>query len=106
MKVSRIAHAEVIAMCSDKYKSLLQDHSANNLTSFSWDALLLELHASAPLLMSVLLGCTHTKKPRANRKSVIGMCVALLLKNRRDKMSLVQKLISLILYAGHSGKQV
>jgi len=80
---------------------MLQDHLASNLKSFTWDVLLLELYASAPLLMSVLLGCTCTKRPRKS-----GMCVVLLLKNCRNKMSLVQKLVSLILYIGHSGKQV
>ena len=106
MKASRIAHAEITALCSDKQKSLLRKHSASDMKAFTWDALLAELQSSAPLLMSVLLGCTRTKRPRANRKAVIGMCAALLLRHRYEKMSLVQKLVSLILYTGHSGKQV
>jgi len=34
------------------------------------------------------------------------MCAALMLKHRFTEMSLVQKIISLVLYAGHSDKQV
>ena len=49
---------------------------------------------------------SHTRKPRTNRNAVIGMCSAILLKFRNSKMSMVQKMLSLILYAGNSGKQV
>ena len=34
------------------------------------------------------------------------MCVSLLLKLRYSKMALVQRMVSIILYAGHAGKQV
>ena len=60
----------------------------------------------APTLLALLEFCTYTRKPRVNRMAVLGMCVALLLKFSFHKMCLVQKIISLILYAGHSGKQV
>ena len=56
--------------------------------------------------MSILEGCTETKVTRVNRKAVMGMCVVLLLKHRFMKMCLVQKIISLILYAGQANKQV
>ena len=36
----------------------------------------------------------------------IGLCVAIMLKYRRPTMSLVQKLIAVILYSGHSSKKV
>ena len=38
--------------------------------------------------------------------TVIGTCVAILLKHRNPKLSLLQKIISLVLYAGHASKQV
>lgn len=47
-----------------------------------------------------------TRKPRSNRTGLVGMCVAMLLKHRFHRMSLVHKIMGLILYAGHSGKQV
>ena len=97
---------EIATMCSDHVNSLLRDQSASALTGFMWGKLYDELTIHAPKLLALLECCTHTRKPRRNRMAVIGMCAALLLKFRFRRMSLVQKILSLILYAGHSGKQV
>ena len=85
---------------------MLRTHSKNKLLGFSWDALKTKVLVNAPNLLSVLEACTHTKSPRPNCTAVIGMCVALILRHRFTKMCLLQKMISLILYAGHSDKQV
>ena len=64
------------------------------------------MHEHAPTLLAILYSCTKTKQPKSNREGVIGMCAALLFKLRYHCMSLVQKLVCTMLYAGHSGKQV
>ena len=97
---------ELISLCSNATNSTLQNQSADALREFTWGKLHSELEARAPTLLSLLQMCTHTRKPRHNRIAVIGMCVALLLKLRFHKMCLIQKILSLLLYAGHSGKQV
>ena len=43
---------------------------------FTWDTLISELTVNAPMLMSILEGCTETKVERVNTKAVIGMCVS------------------------------
>ena len=65
-----------------------------------------ELLTNAPILMSILMESTKTKTVRANSQAVIATCVGLLVKHRFTKMCLIQKLVSLILYAGHANKQV
>ena len=85
---------------------MLRTHSKHMLLEFNWDALKTELLVNAPILLSILEACTHTKSPRTNSTAVIGMCAALILRHRFTKMCLLQKMVSLILYAGHSDKQV
>lgn len=101
-----LVRKELQLMCSDQTNSLLKSCSVLDLREFSWDKLHSELATNAPILLSILHACTHTRRPRQNRKAVIGMCFSLLLKLRYSKMCLVQKIISLVLKAGCSGKQV
>jgi len=105
--MSRILHKEIRQLCSTAAKCVLNpEHSNCSLQDFTWDRLLDDVAANAPMLLAFLQASTRTKKPRTNRKATIGICIAILLKFRFDKMCLVQNLIALILYAGHSGKQV
>ena len=102
-KVAMAVREEVKKMCSHSVKSVLQNNSPLN---FCWSDLLSELNIHAPTLMTILNYATQTRRERRNRDGVKGMCAAILLKFRYDEMSVVQKLISTILYAGHSSKQV
>lgn len=105
-KIGVLVRKELVLMCSEKTKSVLSSQSISDLKAFNWKALLAELSSSAPILLSILQSCTHTGKPRVNQDGVIGMCCAILLKFRYQKMCIVQKILSLILYAGNSGKHV
>ena len=93
-------------MCSDRTNSVLNSQEKEDLGIFSWDKLLDELEVNAPVFLSILHMCTQTKKPRINQDAVVGICTAILLKYRFPKMSLDQKILSIILYAGQSGKLV
>lgn len=103
-KVACLIHCEMKSMCSSKVHSVLQTNKA--LKEFKWDTFMSEVRVNAPLMYHILMACTRTKQPRSNRAGVIGMCFALLLKFRYCRMNLVHKIIALIMYAGHSGKQV
>ena len=105
-KLVRLLRKEVKRMCSDEVKSVLQSKAAKSLSEFSWGKLINELSANAPTLLHVLQGCTITKAPRVNRTATIGMCAAILLQFRYRNMNLVQRILSLILHAGHSAKLV
>ncbi len=104
--IGRELSREVRAMASDPVKSILQSQNPDDLKQFKWDTLLRELSKCAPVLSRLLLLATKTKRPRLNQKAVIGVCAAILINHRNSKMNLVQKLASLILYAGHASKQV
>lgn len=97
---------ELRVMCSESTNSILSNQSVSELKDFTWNKLLSELEKYAPTFLMILRESTHTRRPRHNRNAVIGMCAALILKLRFSKMCLVQKIMSLILYGGHSGKQV
>ena len=97
--ISRIIQLEMKKMCLLEVNSILKQQLPMNFKEFSWDSLVgeIQVHVNA---------CTKTKKPRSNRLATIGMCIAILLGYRHSNMCLVQKTVSLILYAGHSTKQV
>jgi hypothetical protein len=105
-KLGKVFRSELGAMCSVKVSSILLKRSEDVYAEFSWDMLYAELKANAATFLSILESCTQTRRPRRNRKATIGICAAILLKYRFSKMSLVQRILSLILYAAHSGKQV
>ena len=94
---------EIRSMSSE---SFLSSQSNELLKDFQWDRLLAELSCKAPVLLEILHEATKTRVPRSNSHLVIGTCAAILLKHRNAKMSLLQKIISLVLYAGHASKQV
>lgn len=71
---------------------------------YRWEKLIAELQVHAPTLLNILYACTS--KDRQNRNGTIGMCIAMILKLRYPRMSLVQKIISVILLSGNTSKQV
>jgi len=105
-KISRTVRYEIKVMCSMRVQSVLRKKNNEALKSFNWHTYISEIEANAPTLYQILLVSTKTKQPRLNQMGVIGMCTAILLKLWCSKMNLIHKIIGLILYAGHSGKQV
>ena len=106
-KIAQTAHAEIKVMCSSKVHSVLQQHSNEAFKIIQLgDIFMAEIKENAPVLYHIMLACTKTKQPRSNRKGVIGMCLAMLLKFRYNHMDVIHKVIAMIMYAGHCGKQV
>ena len=64
-----------------------------------------EMKLHTPVLFGILNSCTLTKNQKSNRNATIGICTSILLKYRCHHMSLVQKIIMLLLYGSHCGKQ-
>ena len=90
-------------MASDNVHSIL---STGSMKEFQWKTLIKELCTYAPVLLNILQAAIKTRVPRSNTNAVVCTCAAILLKHRNPKMSLLQKIISLILYSGHTSKQV
>ena len=97
---------EIASLCSDKVDSILLDKSVQALETFSWEVVMEEMKTKAPTLLSILESCTKTRKARKNRKAVIGIIASILCKHRRPTASLLQRLVSLVLYSGHVSKSV
>ena len=79
-------------MCSEKTASILCSDTYNDYQKFSWGKLIQEMRVHAPVITS-----TATKNPGPNWMAIIGLC---------GSNSLLQKVILLILHAGHCGKHV
>ena len=98
---------EIRAMSSAAVNSVLQSKNLDHLRQFKWSMLLEELSMHAPVLSTILELATQTRTARSNTSAVIGMCAALLTSHRNSaRMNLIQKITSLILYAGGTSKQV
>ena len=72
----------------------------------NWKQVEREMAMRCPLLLRILTAATRTRSERANRTTTIVMCFAVIVKHRNPNVNLLQKIISLILYAGHCSKQV
>lgn len=106
--VCKIVKNEIKQLCSRHTRSVQRSHDANKLKGFNWDSIINEATEHAPNLMQILMECTRTTKKHSNevQKSIVGLCISLLCKHRNPQMTLFQRIVSLILYAGHSAKQV
>ena len=104
---------EMKALCSVDAESILSRTDAATLQAFSWKQLLNELHKTAPItttLLSNSLTCLRSSRSkkgprRANNDAIVGLCCGLLARARSQKMNLIQRLISVLLYGGHASKQ-
>ena len=108
--VGQLIRKEISELCSNRVCSIQRSSDVKPLQRFSWDAIVNEATEHAPNLVQLLMECTKKDRKRktsiASQKRIVGMCISLLCKHHNHKMSLVQKLLGLVLYAGHSAKQV
>ena len=100
--------SEVRSMASDGANSILQSLNTRHLKESSWNLLMDELSKFAPLLMSLLFSAIKRHKvPHTDTDcAIVGLCASILINHQNQKMNLVQKINSLILYAGHTSKEV
>ncbi len=104
--IGRMLNKEVAALCSLKFDSILRTKCKESMLKFKFGTIIKELQSQAPTLLILLQNCLKTRTPRANRKSTIAMITAMICKHRDSKCSLLHRIVSLIMYAGHSAKQV
>ena len=94
--------------------TMLKNSEPSTLEGFSWKKLLDELRETAPVTTSLLtnsLTCLRSSRSkkgprRVNTDAIVGLCCGLLARARSQKLNLVQRLISVLLYGGHASKQV
>ena len=100
--LGKIIRAELRNLCSN---SILLNKDREALSSFSWDGITQEFQLKSPLLFTLLESCLP-KAMGLDSQVIIGTCICVLAKSRRSSASLLQRVVSLILYQGHAGKQV
>lgn len=119
-RMGKFLSKELTHLSSIKVDSMLRDCSPTTLENLSWQSLLKELEAEAPVTLSLLKECVHVKRRvhkckgeggrssrrLPNQEAAISMCFAILLRARSQRMNLVQRLISMLLYGSHAPKQV
>ena len=99
-KFSKLVGCEVRSLCHD---SPLQNKDVASLSSYTWDSLYASTIEKAPILGNMLNACIPQK---SHRKCIIFLtCVAVLMNSHRCS-TLIQAMVSVILYSGHAAKQV
>ena len=89
-------------MCSDNTGSSQRSKDKKQTSDFPWQNVLQEVKEHCSTLVGILQTCTVTKSKR-NNAHIICAIVCMLCTFRWSNMSLFQRLISTILYAGHTG---
>ena len=74
--------------------------------NFNFGSVLNELEKKAPTLVSIFRSCTKSLTPRSNCDQVTALLIGVICKHRRPQFCQIQRLVSWILYAGYSSKQV
>jgi len=90
---------EMDHICSDGHKSMLRDGDKDALKKFRWSDVCVELKAHVPTLHSLL----RSILPKSD-ENFIAFVISMILKKRCERMSLVQRVVSTLLY-GHSAKK-
>ena len=112
--MGKLMSKEMSRLTSLKVGCVLRNCSGDTLKEFAWKDLLQELEKEAPISLSLFKQCAHVKRRghsqqgksgRSARRlpDAVGMCFAILLRSRSQKMNL---LVSMLLYGSHAPKQV
>ena len=92
--------SQMQAICSSNFSSMLRnDHG--ELKNFSWELLWDEFQTKVPWLVKFL----KTILPGVD-KIFVSFVICLLLKKKCQKMSLMQRMMSVVLYGNSASKQV
>ena len=106
-RLSQTVSKECKQLCSAKIPNTLQRTSCSDLQQFDITNLVTELHMRVPTLQSMVDAATTSNRQQdqrlktPQRHALIAACaVAILLKERSERMSAFQYIIGLILYRG------
>lgn len=101
-QVSQKIRQEMKLICSDSHDSILKDN-VEAVKHFSWQTVYLELTKQVPTLMALL--SQLVPKPE-NKKPMLCLLASQLLAARHQRMCLVQRAISVMMYGNSTAKQV
>lgn len=101
--VCKKAHEEMKHLSLAVSDSVLSHGEVNLLLEFSWDVIWSEFQKYLPTVVSIFTGLTNDL-PR--NKPLICLLIAMILKRNHQRMSLVQRIMSIFLYGNGVHKQV
>lgn len=105
--ILQVIRMECASLCEKRRPSLLRKCTKEKLTSFTWTSFHRELQDRAPTLLSILKCAARPRRSRSDPSLPgIGLAAAVLLKQRNKELNLVQSIVAVMLYAGHSAKKV
>ena len=100
ISVARQIRHEIKEICSLKHNSVLRI-SHENIKHFSWEVIWQELNNKVPTLVELL----QKLLPRSSNLS-LSCLICLMLKQRCKHMSLLQRVVSVLLYGHGTSQQV
>ena len=106
--LGQMLQKEVASLCSTKFKSVLAQSPKNILVDFSGmvNRFICEMEARAPTLLWLLRWTLKTRQARGNTNLIIAIITSMMCKHRKASVCQLQRIVSLVLYTGHSSKQV
>ena len=103
-EIGKIVQKEIKELCSNNYHSIIREHSPTALECFSWRTITLEVMQKAPTLYAIIEKCLMSSNESS--RHLLCVFVSVVLKSRNPHMCMVQAMVSILMYAGHAGKQV
>lgn len=103
-KVGLFVQRELAFTCSQKGNSSFGKKSPADLHSFNWSELARDLKRTMPTLYIILESCLQSKPDKMHM--VIAFLGGILIKHGNQKVNLLQRLFSLLMFASHCPKQV
>jgi len=100
--VGKKIQEEIAFICSDKTNSILKGDK-KNIVNFSWHKVFADLKYHTPSLVKLL---QMINPKAANNHMLISVLIAMMVKCRNDKLSLVQRVFSVFLYGSAVHKEV
>lgn len=106
--LGQMLQKEISSLCSTKSKSVLAQKPKDLFTDFHGivSCLMREMGTKAPILLVLLRTTLKTRWARKNTDIVVAMIISIMCKHRKASVCQFQRILSLVLYTGHSSKQV
>ena len=104
--VGKVIKCEIKKMCSTKTDSILNSKDKKHISDFPWESVKKEITQVCPALHTILQPATTSNVERSHQDEFITVLVAMLCKFRCSHMSLLQRMVSVLLFSSHTGTMV
>ena len=105
VKVGRVIKKEMKETCSDAKQSVFKDKSLSAMEKFNWGKLAVDLRQTAPVMAVILensIASKSTDEPTLKTEIRMTVAAGILLQGFSERASLVQHVVSLLLFSSHS----